>query len=70
MWLIDLEIALATLRDYPGFDTNTVLIDSIRKAYDGIVFDTSDHRFFKYWYVTGMVTELKDWKSGVTQNAK
>lgn len=71
MKIIDLHLALDLFRDYlrnNNLNLNTTFIESIRKAYDGIIFETSDHKFLKYWYDDNIVTELKDWKEAIRRN--
>ena len=60
MWLIDLERALATLKEY--INIYSLTIKDIRPAYDGIIFEMSSNVKYKYWYMTNEITQLQDWR--------
>ena len=60
MWLIDLQRALTKLEK--TIDMYMVTITYIHPAYDGIVFDLSNHKKYKYWYITEECKELGPWR--------
>ena len=65
MWIQNLVDASKAVEEFIGethaFDFT---IEHVIPAYDGIVFELSDHRKLKWWYGDEVVSILPDWKGG------